>query len=102
MKPELNHNEIVGFRPLEKNLAFVLFRNAGEGERERRRIEFTKKIISKKSRLIEVQAKGHTRMEKMFYFIMAGDFASYFLALASRTDPLKVENIERLKKELKQ
>ncbi|MFH1235146.1 MAG: bifunctional phosphoglucose/phosphomannose isomerase [Candidatus Diapherotrites archaeon] len=99
--PELNHNEIVGFKPLEKNLAFVLFRERGETERERRRMEFTKKIICKKSRFIEVWAKGNTAMEKLFYFIMAGDFASYYLAFQNRSDPLKVENIERLKKELK-
>jgi glucose/mannose-6-phosphate isomerase len=99
--PELNHNEIVGFLPCEEKLSFVFFRDKGETGQERRRMEFTKKIVSRKSQCIEVWAEGDTGMEKTFYFILAGDFASYYLALLNRVDPAEVENIERLKKELK-
>lgn len=99
--PELNHNEIVGFRPLEKKLAFVFFREKHEIFRERKRIEFTKKIIVKKSPLTELWAQGQTRQEKTFYFSLAGDFASYYLALLNRVNPAETANIENLKRELK-
>ncbi|MEM0360439.1 MAG: bifunctional phosphoglucose/phosphomannose isomerase [Candidatus Diapherotrites archaeon] len=99
--PELNHNEIVGFLPCEEKLAFVLFRDEKENTRERKRMDFTKKIISEKSQWLELWPKGKSDMEKMFYFILAGDFASYYLALLNGVDPEKVENIEMLKRELK-
>jgi len=98
--PELTHNEIVGFRPLENKLVFVFFREKEESKRNKKRFEVTKKIASKKSKVVEIYCSGTTRFEKLFSLIMIGDFCSYYLALLGKVDPWPVENIEFLKKEL--
>ncbi len=99
--PELNHNEIVGWKPMEKILAFVFFRDNHENRKEKTRFEFTKKLAGKKSTVMEIRARGKNRLEKMLYFICTGDFASYYLSLLYEEDPTPVKNIEKLKKELK-
>ena len=96
--PEANHNEIVGFRPRERALVFVLFRSRDENERMKIRFEFTKKLVSKKSECIEIWAKGRTHAEHLFYAILVGDFASYYLALLNRKNPNEIDNIRALKK----
>jgi len=101
MLPELNHNEIVGWKPSEKNLGFVLFRDNKETKKEKKRFEFTKKLAGKKSACIDFRARGKTLHEKMLYLISIGDFASYYLALLNKENPWPVKNIEKLKKELK-
>ncbi len=99
--PELNHNEIVGWKPSEKKLGFVLFRDNKETKKEKKRSEFTKKLACQKSSCTELRARGKTLHEKMFYLVSVGDFASYYLALLNKENPWPVKNIEKLKKELK-
>lgn len=95
--PEMNHNEIVGFRPFENKLAFLLFRSADENERVKTRFEFTKKVIGRKSDVYEIRLKGRNNLERLFYGIMVGDFTSYYLALLNRKDPSENRNITALK-----
>jgi len=99
--PELNHNEIVGYKPLEKKLAFVFFRDTKETKKEKKRMEFTKKIVAGKSSVFELRARGDSLLKKIFYLCLVGDFASYYLALLNKVDPSSTKSIERLKKELK-
>ncbi len=98
--PEANHNEIVGFKPKERSLAFVFFRTKDESKRMQRRFEFTKKLVSKKSSAIEIWLEGKTNIERMFYGILLGDFISYYLALLNKKDPSEIKNIDYLKNAL--
>ncbi|MEM4662856.1 MAG: bifunctional phosphoglucose/phosphomannose isomerase [Candidatus Diapherotrites archaeon] len=95
--PEMNHNEIVGFRYFEPKLVFLFFRDCDENEKMKKRFEFTKKIVSKKSKVFEIALKGKNPTERLFYGIMVGDFTSYYLALLNKKDPSENENITKLK-----
>jgi len=99
--PEMNHNEIVGMKPAEKKLAFAFLRDKSETSQERKRLQFTERTVKKKSKIKEIWGKGKNKMQKLFYYIMLGDFTSYYLALLNGEDPTPVRNIDRLKRELK-
>jgi len=96
--PEMNHNEIVGFKPSEKNLTFLFFRTDDESAQMMKRFAFTKNVVSKKSKVYEIRLKGRSNLERMFYGIMIGDFMSYYLALLNGKDPSENKNITKLKK----
>ncbi|MCX8189940.1 MAG: bifunctional phosphoglucose/phosphomannose isomerase [Candidatus Diapherotrites archaeon] len=96
--PEMNHNEIVGFRYYERQLAFLFFRDYCESDKMKKRFEFTRKIVSKNSKVLDIGLKGKTIVERLFYGIMIGDFASYYLALHNKKDPSENENITKLKR----
>ena len=64
-------------------------------------MDITKEIISTKVDVEEVFTKGEYLLSRIFSGIYYGDFASYYLALANRTDPTPVTVIENLKKKLK-
>jgi len=98
--PELNHNELVGYRPFEEKLCFVFLRCETESPRIRERLELTKKIVAKKSHVEEVVCRGGSKLEMLLSLMLVGDYASYYLALLNGVDPTPVENIVFLKKSL--
>lgn len=99
--PEMNHNELVGWRTENENLAVVLFRTEDEFKRNTRRIEINKSIIEAyTSTIIEICAKGNTPLERSYYLIHIGDWISYFLAELKQIDAVEVNVITHLKSEL--
>ncbi|MFX0101947.1 MAG: bifunctional phosphoglucose/phosphomannose isomerase [Candidatus Hodarchaeota archaeon] len=104
--PELNHNETVGWE-IEKELAShfscVFLRDpTSETEPVRVRIEYTQELIAKKaSAVIELHAKGTSRLAKMLSLIYMADFISVYLALLNGKDPTPVNYIQGLKDVLK-
>ena len=100
--PELNHNESVGYKPQEKNLVFILLRDSEENPQVKKRIEVTKKMLNSHSTVLEIKSSGNGKLARMFSLILAGDYTSYYLALLNNVNPMPVENIEYLKKEIKE
>lgn len=103
--PELNHNEIVGWRkpdPLLRHLLILLLRDPGDHERVKRRMEITKTLLRREEGVetVEVWSSGRGRLSRLFSLIYLGDLVSYYLAILNRVDPTPVERIERLKKQL--
>lgn len=101
--PEMNHNETVGWenpKALLRNFVVVILRDKDEHPRVAKRIDITKSIIKKKSKVIEVRSKGKGLLSRMFYLIYFGDFTSYYLAALNKTDPTPVGAVTYLKKEL--
>ncbi|KPK39411.1 MAG: hypothetical protein AMJ78_08555 [Omnitrophica WOR_2 bacterium SM23_29] len=101
--PEMNHNEIVGWvnpKRLLKDFVVVILRDKGEHPRVARRIEITKAIIKKKSKIIEVRSKGGGLLSRIFYLIYLGDFVSFYLAILNDVDPTPVDTITYLKRRL--
>ena len=97
--PELNHNELVGWRSENKNLAAVIFRSDNDYYRNKERIEYSKKVISKYTNtIIELYAKGNSPLEEALYLIHLGDWISYFLAELKGIDSVEVDIITGLKK----
>ena len=101
--PELNHNETVGWegpKKLLKDFTVVILRDESEHPRVAKRIEITKTMIEKESKVIELQSKGRNLLSRMFNLINTGDFVSCYLAILNGVDPTPVERIAYLKKEL--
>ncbi len=100
--PEMNHNELVGWANGSDQHAVLFLRDPDERKRIAQRMDISKEIIEKQTNnIMEVHAKGESRLEKSIYLIVAGDWASYYLALQNGVDPVEVNVIEHLKGELK-
>ena len=99
--PEMNHNELVGWRHKDDRLAAIFFRNDDDYEKIKQRIEINKEIISNyTANIIEVYSKGGSRIEKALYLIHFGDWVSYYLAVKRKMDAVEVKVIDYLKEEL--
>ncbi|MHA1834478.1 MAG: SIS domain-containing protein, partial [Candidatus Baldrarchaeia archaeon] len=51
-------------------------------------------------KVLEIWARGKSTLEKMFSTMFIGDMTTLYLAFLRNVDPLKIELIEKLKKEL--
>ncbi len=99
--PEMNHNEIVGWRSKDENLAVVIFRNDDDYYRTQKRIEVNKTVFEKyTSTIIEIYSKGNSQLARALYLIHIGDWISYFLAEKNGVDVVEVDVITNLKNEL--
>ncbi len=99
--PEMNHNELVGWRTKDENLAVVIFRNEDDYYRTQKRIEVNKTVFSNyTSTIVEIYSKGDTQLAKSLYLIHLGDWISYFLAEKNGVDVVEVDVITNLKNEL--
>lgn len=99
--PEMNHNEIVGWRQRQENISVVFLRNNNDYERNQERINFTKNLISSYTpNVFELYSKGDTDIERSFYLIHVCDWVSYYLAELNAVDAIEVDVITSLKKKL--
>jgi glucose/mannose-6-phosphate isomerase len=99
--PEMNHNELVGWRDKDSNRVVVFLRNEGDYERTQTRMEINKKVIKKYTpNLIELWSKGKSYFERAFYIIHLTDWVSVHLAELHGVDAMDIKVIDHLKKEL--
>ncbi len=102
--PEMNHNEVVGWKGDENSERFIpiLLRNNKEDDRIDKRIEVTKEKVFKPvtDDIIEVWAKADTQLARILYLIYLGDYVSIYLALLYGRDPSPVKIIDELKASL--
>jgi len=99
--PEMNHNELVGWRKESDDIAVVFFRNEDDYIRIQQRIEINKEIIRKyTTNITEIYSKGNSFIEQAMYLIHVGDWISYYLAANRNMDAVEVEVIDFLKGEL--
>ncbi len=86
--PELNHNEVEA----RFDKAQIVFLKAKD--------ELAIELLKKEHKIIEVELKGKTKLEKIFYGIALGNFVSVHLAELNGEDYLKYRFIEKLKEEM--
>ena len=99
--PEMNHNELLGWRTNVDDLAVVYFRNECDYNRNQIRIDINKKVISKfTSNITEVWSKGDSLIENSLYHISLGDWTSWYLSEMNNVDAIEIDVIEFLKGEL--
>lgn len=102
--PEADHNEIVGFElgaDVLKNFTAIFLEDRDDGQKVKRRMEVTKKLIAEAAgEVLEVASSGNTRLSRLLGLAYIGDFTSYYLALLKAVDPMPVRTVELLKKEL--
>ncbi|MEO5906594.1 MAG: bifunctional phosphoglucose/phosphomannose isomerase [Saprospiraceae bacterium] len=99
--PEMNHNELVGWREKNENLAVIYLRNEDDYSRNALRMDINKTIIGEYAHeIIEVWSKGNTLIERSLYLVHLGDWVSWYLAQLRGVDALEVKVIDYLKGEL--
>lgn len=99
--PEMNHNELVGWRTKDENLSVIILRNNSDSKRIEERIEINKTIVQRyTSNIIEIYSKGETQLQRALYLINLTDWVSFYLAENRHVDAVEVEVIDYLKSEL--
>lgn len=103
--PELNHNEIVGWKQLrgltKESIALLLLRHAHEHPRIKKRIDVTLPLVEDHVAFVEqFHSEGATDIERLFDLAYFGDFVATYLAIAQGVDPTPVDVIEDLKRQI--
>lgn len=99
--PEMNHNELVGWRDQRPDLAVIWLRNRDDFERNTVRMNINKEIVEHfTGTSVEVWSKGKSAIEKAFYLTHLGDWVSVCLAELRQVDPVEIRVIDYLKAEL--
>jgi len=102
--PELNHNETVGYEApdaLNKKHSVLLIRDPEEPEEIRARIETTTKLVFNRAKIVlEIMARGDSKLAKMLSVMFTGDYISVYLAILQNIDPTPVKIIEKVKNKL--
>ncbi len=99
--PEMNHNELLGWRTNTEKLAVIYLRNDCDYERNKVRIDINKDVIKKYTNNIsEVWSKGDSIVEKTLYHINTGDWISWYLSEMNNVDAIEIDVINYLKDEL--
>jgi glucose/mannose-6-phosphate isomerase len=98
--PEMNHNEINGFKHEGKRLVAVFLRDKKDSMKIKKRIIITRSLIKENTTLFDLTVKGNSLLARILSTIYIGDLASYYLALMNKEDPTPVPLIKELKKKL--
>jgi len=102
--PEMNHNELVGWKFPQKLLrecVVFLLRDEADHDRVRKRMDLTRKIVEPLAAgFFEVRSQGKGLLARMLSLVYLGDWVSFYLAVLNRIDPTPVEVIQYLKSEL--
>ena len=99
--PEMNHNELLGWRTNVDDLSVVYFRNKSDFDRNQIRMDINRKVISKfTNNITEVWSKGDSQIENTLYHINLGDWVSWYLSEMNNVDAIEIDVINFLKGEL--
>ncbi len=98
--PELCHNELCQYMEDMSDYHVIILKTDKEPRRMLKRIEVTKKLISRTCEVTELDIKGSNDFTKFYTAILIGDLASYYLALRYRRNPSDDSIIGELKREL--
>jgi len=89
--PEMNHNELVGWKDQRPDVAVLYLRNKDDFKRNAIRIDINKDIIGKLCpTVLEVYSKGQSLPEKMMYFVHFGDWVSWYMSELHGVDSIEV------------
>jgi len=99
--PEMNHNEIIGWREKNEDLVALYLRNEDDLPRNSTRMDINQEIIGKYTpHIINVYSKGDNQVERMMYHVHLGDWITWFLCELRGMDSIEVDAIDYLKGEL--
>jgi len=102
--PEMNHNEIVGWKNPEgvlDHLLPIFLTDRGDHSRIRVRLELTRGILARRTEdTLEIRSRGETWPERLWDLILMGDYTSIYLALLNRENPTEIAVIDELKNRL--
>lgn len=100
--PEMNHNEIVGWKGDHSRLLVIALRHRDDPSRHQLRMDLTREVFQHwAGGYMEVYSRGGSFLEKSLYLVHLGDWVSYYLAQLKGEDPDEVKVIDHLKEQLK-
>ena len=99
--PEMNHNELLGWRTNVDNLSVLYLRNQSDFYRNSTRIEINQSVIRKYTdNVSEVWSLGDSDLQNTLYHINLGDWISWYLSVLNNVDAIEIDVINYLKGEL--
>lgn len=99
--PEMNHNELVGWGGGDNRYACLFIQTGDLTMRNQKRFDISvERTKSKTDKVVIIQAKGATIVEKSIYLIHLIDWISLYLSDLKHGDPIEIEIIDYLKTEL--
>jgi glucose/mannose-6-phosphate isomerase len=101
--PELDHNEIVGWRAARDygRFAAVFLDDVDTHPRTRARIGLTTELIGADAEEVEVvRSRGASRTERVMSLVLLGDLLSLYLAVLRGADPVEIDVLHTLKARL--
>lgn len=99
--PEMNHNELVGWRDSHPEAAVVYLRNSDDHFRNQLRIDINKEIIGNYTNsIIEIFSRGENLIVRSLYLVHLVDWISVYLAERKQIDAMEIKVIDYLKGEL--
>lgn len=97
---EMNHNEIAGYKGMDRKFVAILLKDDNDNERIKKRMEICKELMEERVDVEEVEVQGESLLARLISTLYLGDFVSYHLAMWNRVDPTPVDIIEKMKKKL--
>lgn len=100
---EFNHNEFLGWasHPVEKPFAVFDLISNHEHPQILKRFELSDRLLSGlRPKAHTVKLQGDTLLQQLLWGCILADFTSIYVAILNGVDPVPVELIEKLKKEL--
>lgn len=99
--PEMNHNELLGWKNKRDDVAVIFLRNISDFARNQKRIELNINIISEFcDNIHEIWSLGETDIERSLYFVHLCDWVSIYLADMQKIDATEIRVLNYLKDEL--
>ncbi len=99
--PEMNHNELVGWAGAKNGHSVLFLKTSFDNPRTSNRVELTRSLVKTHTEIIvDLIAKGQSRIEQIYYLIHLGDWISYALAELEGIDPIDIAVIDRFKSAL--
>jgi glucose/mannose-6-phosphate isomerase len=100
--PELNHNEINGWKENAGAFYFLMLQDPEDHPQITKRMEITAQIMKESGMSGEtIKIQGANALEKLFWASIYGHWLAYHLALIRGVDPYSVPVVEDLKRRLK-
>jgi len=99
--PEMNHNELVGWRTKFDNLSAVFIHDQDDLYRNTKRMEIVSEVASEYARdIVKITAEGANRCQRLMYLVHLTDWITFYLAEMNQVDAVEVDVIDYLKGEL--
>lgn len=99
--PEMNHNELVGWRTEDPRMAALFLRTRQDHPRNVVRTDIVKEVIGNYAgSVIDLYAKGNSLIEQALYLVHLVDWTSLYAADRRQKDPVEIHVIDYLKKSL--
>jgi len=102
--PEMNHNELVGWKLNEdilKKIVVIYLEDVNDNKRIKTRMKITEKVYKKyAANILHLNSDCKSGLGRIFDLIYLGDWVSYYLAILNEVNPTPVDAISYLKNEL--